>query len=412
MPEGADTVMMQEDCILEHGAVRLKPASAEAPTGAMRRGRGERRCRGGGGNPAQARRSRACRGAGQWRNRVYRPLRAALLSTGDEVSERADRSLPARYTTPIASCSRRCCAVSAASSRPRHPPPIVRARSPIRSLRRRSHDLIVTPAASRPARRTLSGPRSRNWGRLDFWRLAIKPGRPVALGQVGGVPLIGLPGNPVAAALTFAILARPLILRLGGGTPAAPLTFRCRPDFSYRKRAGRREYLRATLAREQGAAVARRFPRDGAGILSSIARSRTGSRSSMKASPDIGRGRRSISCRSRRYSAREAALLRLAAGPHRHAEEDLPLPAGVADVAGLLEWLRGRGGAYAEALRDPSVVRVAVNQEYVGRDHSVRDGDEIAILPPMTGANDDPGVPNRSWLGLTSWTIERNRDLR
>lgn len=67
------------------------------------------------------------------------------------------------------------------------------------------------------------------------------------------------------------------------------------------------------------------------------------------------------------------------------AEEDLPLPAQVRDVAGLLEWLRGRGGAYAEALRDLSVVRVAVNQEYVGRDHPIRDGDEVAIFPPMTG---------------------------
>ena len=49
----------------------------------------------------------------------------------------------------------------------------------------------------------------------------------------------------------------------------------------------------------------------------------------------------------------------------------LPLPAEVRDVAGLLEWLRGRGPRYAEALRDLSVVRVAVNQDYVGRDHPI-----------------------------------------
>jgi molybdopterin synthase sulfur carrier subunit len=68
-----------------------------------------------------------------------------------------------------------------------------------------------------------------------------------------------------------------------------------------------------------------------------------------------------------------------------HAEEDLPLPSGVQDVAGLLEWLKGRGGAYAEALHDLSVVRVAVNQEYVGRNHPIHAGDEVAIFPPMTG---------------------------
>ena len=68
-----------------------------------------------------------------------------------------------------------------------------------------------------------------------------------------------------------------------------------------------------------------------------------------------------------------------------HAEENLPKPAEVNDVAGLLEWLRGRGSRYAEALRDLSFIRVAVNQNYVGRDHPIRDGDEVAIFPPMTG---------------------------
>ncbi|HEV8029596.1 MAG TPA: molybdopterin converting factor subunit 1 [Stellaceae bacterium] len=68
-----------------------------------------------------------------------------------------------------------------------------------------------------------------------------------------------------------------------------------------------------------------------------------------------------------------------------HAEEETTLPEHVRDVAGLLDWLRGRGPAYAEALRDLSVVRVAVNQDYVGREHPVRDGDEVAIFPPVTG---------------------------
>jgi sulfur-carrier protein len=66
-------------------------------------------------------------------------------------------------------------------------------------------------------------------------------------------------------------------------------------------------------------------------------------------------------------------------------DEELALPPGVRDVAGLLEWLKGRGGGYAEALADLSIVRVAVNQDYVGRDHPVRDGDEVALFPPVTG---------------------------
>jgi molybdopterin synthase sulfur carrier subunit len=67
------------------------------------------------------------------------------------------------------------------------------------------------------------------------------------------------------------------------------------------------------------------------------------------------------------------------------AEEDVALPAEVCDVAGLLDWLRSRDGGYAEALRHLAVVRVAVNQDYVGLDHPVREGDEVAIFPPVTG---------------------------
>ena len=68
-----------------------------------------------------------------------------------------------------------------------------------------------------------------------------------------------------------------------------------------------------------------------------------------------------------------------------HAEEELALPPEVRDVAGLLRWLQGRGGRYSEALRDLSVVRVAVNQDYVALDYPVRDGDEVALFPPVTG---------------------------
>ena len=68
-----------------------------------------------------------------------------------------------------------------------------------------------------------------------------------------------------------------------------------------------------------------------------------------------------------------------------YAEELLDKPASVTDVSSLLEWLKSRDGKYAEALRDPRVIRVAVNQEYVGLDHPVRDADEDALFPPVTG---------------------------
>ena len=108
-------------------------------------------------------------------------------------------------------------------------------------------------------------------GRLHFWKLAIKPGRPLALGQVGPVPFVGLPGNPVAAMVTFLRFARPLILRLGGCNDITPALFRVTADFDYKKKPERREYVRARLARlADGSLVARPFEPSGSGILRSM----------------------------------------------------------------------------------------------------------------------------------------------
>jgi molybdopterin synthase sulfur carrier subunit len=67
------------------------------------------------------------------------------------------------------------------------------------------------------------------------------------------------------------------------------------------------------------------------------------------------------------------------------AEEEVALPPQVHDVAGLLDWLRGRSDRYAEALANLGLVRVAVNQDYVGLAHPVQEGDEVALFPPVTG---------------------------
>ena len=108
-------------------------------------------------------------------------------------------------------------------------------------------------------------------GRLVFWRLAIKPGRPVAMGVAGGVPLVGLPGNPVAAFVTFVHVARPLIAALGGALPEPVIPLPVRADFAYRKKTGRREYVRVRLRRDEtGALYANKHPQDGAGIISSL----------------------------------------------------------------------------------------------------------------------------------------------
>ncbi|MBM3541279.1 MAG: molybdopterin molybdotransferase MoeA, partial [Alphaproteobacteria bacterium] len=111
-------------------------------------------------------------------------------------------------------------------------------------------------------------------GTFHFWRLAVKPGRPVGLGQVGRVPFIGLPGNPVAMMVTFMRLARPLLLGMAGATDVEPQLYRVRAGFAHKKKPGRREWLRVRLAPgADGIPVARKFARDGAGILSSLVES-------------------------------------------------------------------------------------------------------------------------------------------
>lgn len=67
------------------------------------------------------------------------------------------------------------------------------------------------------------------------------------------------------------------------------------------------------------------------------------------------------------------------------AEEDIDLPAEVRTAGDLLHWLRKRGDGYAEALQDPKVIRVAVNQEHVDHGEPIGDAREIALFPPMTG---------------------------
>jgi molybdopterin molybdotransferase len=275
MPDGADTVMMQEDCVFEGGHVRLRSGIKK---GANRRHAGEDVAGGSVALVAGTRLKPADLGLaaalGNDTLRVYRPLRAALLSTGDEVCEPGMPLAPGAIydanrvmlkallqglgvvVSDLGICADRAAALADTLAAAAN-----------------EHDLIVTSGGVSTGEEDHVRAAIDKLGRLDFWRLAIKPGRPVALGQVKGVPLIGLPGNPVAAALTFAILARPLILRLAGAAPTPPLTLPVQAGFAYRKKAGRREYLRATISRDGGAVIAHKYPRDGAGILSSIVQS-------------------------------------------------------------------------------------------------------------------------------------------
>jgi len=134
-----------------------------------------------------------------------------------------------------------------------------------------THDLVLTSGGVSAGEEDHVRAGVESIGSLVLWSMAIKPGRPVAMGVIAGTPFIGLPGNPVASFVTFAYVVRPTILALSGARPEPFFALPVRANFTYKKKKGRREYVRASLARlADGAVEATKFPREGAGLLSSL----------------------------------------------------------------------------------------------------------------------------------------------
>jgi molybdopterin molybdotransferase len=273
MPAGLDTVAMQEDCREQAGAVAiprgLKP-------GANRRRAGEDVKQGAtllaAGHRLRPQDVGLVASIGRRAAVVFRPLRAAVFSTGDEVYEPGTPAGPggiydANRFVAIALLEGLGCAVTDLGI----------LKDDRRAIQARlaeaahAHDLLLTSGGVSVGEEDHVKAAVEALGSLHLWRLAIKPGRPIALGQIGRVPFVGLPGNPVAAMVTFLRFARPLILRLAGATDVAPNFFRVRADFAHKKKKNRREFLRARLRTGgDGSPIATKFERQGAGILSSL----------------------------------------------------------------------------------------------------------------------------------------------
>jgi molybdopterin molybdotransferase len=276
MPAGPDTVMMQEDCTEADGKVVLKPGIMP---GANRRRAGEDLAAGAtalaAGSRLRAQEIGLAASLGLAALPVFRRLRVALLSTGDELGE-AGAVLPegaiydANRHVIAALLEGLGCAVTDLGILPDRFPAIRDALAAAAA----SHDLVISSGGMSTGEEDHVKAAVEAQGSLHFWRLAIKPGRPVALGQIGLTPFMGLPGNPVAVMVTFLTLARPLVLRLAGAADVMPRSYHVTSGFSYRKKRERREYVRARLEPDgSGGWIARKFPRDGAGILSSMVES-------------------------------------------------------------------------------------------------------------------------------------------
>ena len=283
MPDGADTVLMQEDARLDADTVLvprgLTPGSNARPAG-------EDVAEGARALPA-GRRLRApeiglAAALGCAVLPVRPLLRVGVFSTGDELAVPGAPLGPAQtYDSNRFTLLALLAALPVAARDLGILPDSAAATAAALAEAAATHDLLLTSGGVSTGEEDHVRAAIESGGRLVFWRLAVKPGRPAAMGVVRtargngavGVPVIGLPGNPVAAVVTFLHLARPLVLRLAGAAPEPLPRFPARAGFAYRKKAGRREYVRVRLGAGDPLPVAEKFGREGAGLLTSLTES-------------------------------------------------------------------------------------------------------------------------------------------
>jgi molybdopterin molybdotransferase len=273
MPAGADTVAPQEIVTvsgtsltvpeLKQGANRRR-AGEDIALGSRIRAMGER---------LDAPKIGVIASVGIAAVAVYAPLKVAVFSTGDELREgpapvRPGQIYDSNRPVLLAMLKRLGIAATDLGILP-DKQEIIAARL---AEAAKMHHAVVCSAGMSVGDEDHVKAAVRSLGALDFWSVAIKPGRPVAVGRMGATPFFGLPGNPVAMIVTFQAIVRPALLRLAGALPAEPRRFPVTADFQLARRTGKREFLRCSLHPGEGySLLARRFARGGSGVLSSVA---------------------------------------------------------------------------------------------------------------------------------------------
>ena len=276
MPDGFDTVVMQEDVLIEEQSgqtwVTIPPglkrgmnrrlAGEDAKLGAVLVQAGARL------RPQDVASAAAC---GLDRLRCYAPLKVAIFSTGDEIMRAGDPFVPGKVYDANAPMLDGLIEVTGAVPVDLGvlPDRADRVREALAEAARRYDVLVVSGGASQGAEdhviRTIDA-----IGKRHLWQIAIKPGRPMSFGQIGDCVVLGLPGNPVAVFVCFLIYVRPVLVRLAGGTWAEPVRYPIVAAFAQTKKRGRREFWRAKLTLKDGRLTVEKFARDGSGLISSL----------------------------------------------------------------------------------------------------------------------------------------------
>jgi molybdopterin molybdotransferase len=274
IPEGADTVVMQERCDVVDGGVRI-PGGLERGDNVRPRGNdivaGQRVLEAG--ERLRAPQIGLAASLGLCTLTLYRQLRVALFSSGDELRFPGEPLAPGQIYNSnrygLRALLERVGAEVVDLGR------VVDTRdATVAALQRAAAeaDVIVSSGGVSVGEEDHVRDALEAVGRLELWRVAVKPGKPLAYGRVGGADFIGLPGNPVSALVTFCLFVRPFLLRRMGARRLKPPAWPVEADFEWPRPRQRREYARARLvAAGEGVPRATLYPKQGSDVLSSCA---------------------------------------------------------------------------------------------------------------------------------------------
>ena len=277
MPRGADTVAMQEDVTVEEeGDDKIAVIPEGLKQGANRRKAGEDLAAGAlliaAGQRLRPQDVAAIASTGKADIACHRRLRVAILSTGDEiVRPGAPLETGQVYDSNVYLLRALLEATGAEISDLGVLADRREAVHEALAEAARGHDAIITSGGASRGEEDHVVKAVEAMGNLHMWQIAIKPGRPMAFGQVGDCLFLGLPGNPVAVMVCFLLYVRPVLLRLAGAGWPEPRRYFVPAGFSMKKKPDRREFLRGIIvADEAGRQRLEKYPRDGSGLISSL----------------------------------------------------------------------------------------------------------------------------------------------
>ncbi len=274
LPPGADAVVMQEHCQAEDGEVSIQHVPR---VGENVRRRGEDIRRGdqilAAGARMRPQELGLASSIGFARLSVYRRLKVAIFFTGDEIVmpglALAEGQIynSNRYTLHGLLAGLGCEVIDLGIV-----PDNLDATRRVLQEAAAQADIVISSGGVSVGEEDHVKAAVESAGRLTLWKVAMKPGKPLAFGEVGKAFFLGLPGNPVSALVTFSLFVRPFLLRCQGVQQVAPLRFTVSADFDWKKAGERREFLRAKLHHDAGGIpFAALYPKQGSGVLTSAA---------------------------------------------------------------------------------------------------------------------------------------------